>query len=49
MLFGGTYLDEQFVEFAILGHLANVLGDLHRTVLRPTHATEVSALERVLR
>ncbi len=39
----------QFDELLFFGHLADVLGDLHRAVLRAAHAAEVGALERVLR
>ena len=36
-------------QLALLRHLANLLRDLHRAVLRPAHAAEVGALERVRR
>ena len=36
-------------QLLLVGHLADVLGDLHRTVLGTAHAAEVGALEGVLR
>src|SRR5690606_17570811 len=47
--FSSQFRRRHLHELALRRHLANVLRDLHRAVLRTAHAAEVGALERVLR